>query len=189
MIILLTLRQSKDGSCPHKEGKHLIHGISVDASEGYHLQSGQDSPLKVPLDFNKQSLKGALESTQLISIIELCTEIESNTEYKTTSSNQQTKVQNRRTIKKIIFMQRRRKILPQSREKQINNTRHRSDRHEETTGICYKFVPYIQAVEETTTMTAWKIGCTNKTQKDLQRKIQRLKLKINSSKSRLDPAK
>lgn len=60
----------------------------------------------------QQSLKGALESTQLISIIELCTEIESNTEYKTTSSNQQTKVQNRRTIKKIIFMQRRRKILP-----------------------------------------------------------------------------
>ena len=37
IIILLTLRQSGDGSCPHKEGRHLIHGISVDVSEGYHL--------------------------------------------------------------------------------------------------------------------------------------------------------
>ena len=107
----LTLRPAEGGSCPHREGRHTVHGISVDASEGYHLQSGQVSPLKVLLDFNEQSLKGTLKSTQLISIIEICTEIESNTKYKTSSSNQETKGQNRCTIKKFIFMQRRRKNI------------------------------------------------------------------------------
>ena len=68
--------------------------------------------------------------------------------------------------KKIHFYAEKKKKYYHSQEKN-NNTRHRSDRHEETTGICYKFVPYIQAVEETTTMTMWKIGHTNKTQKDL----------------------
>lgn len=66
---------------------------------------------------NEQSLKGTLESTQLISIIELCTEIESITEYKTTSSNQQTKVQNRHTIKKNLFLCREEEKYYPSQEK------------------------------------------------------------------------